>query len=81
VKSCTIITTEPNSLISQLHNRMPVILPQEAFVDWLDPEERKPETLNQYLKPYPALEMMAYPVSTLVNNPVNDVPEVIQPAS
>ncbi len=81
VKSCTIITTEPNALVSKLHNRMPVILPREAYADWLDPEERKPETLNQYLKPFPAVEMMAYPVSTLVNNPVNDVPEVIQPAA
>lgn len=80
VKSCTIITTEPNTLISKLHNRMPVILPPEAYADWLDPEERKPETLNSYLKPFPAVEMMAYPVSTLVNNPVNDVPEVTQPA-
>ena len=81
VKSCTIITTEPNALVSKLHNRMPVILPRDAYADWLDPEERKPETLDHYLKPFPAVEMMAYPVSTLVNNPVNDVPEVIRPAA
>lgn len=80
IKSCTIITTEPNALVSRVHNRMPVVLAAEAYQDWLDPEEREPESLNDLLGPFPAEEMTAYPVSTLVNSPANDVPEVIEPA-
>ena len=80
IKSCTIITTEPNDLVRRLHDRMPVILPSEAFGDWLDPAERAPETLNQWLTAYPAVEMMAFPISTLVNSPVNDTLEILQPA-
>lgn len=81
IKSCTIITTEPNALVGKIHNRMPVILPPSAYEDWLDPAERAPQTLQGLLRPFPALELVAYPISTLVNNPANDVPEVIQPVS
>ncbi len=80
IKSCTIITTEPNDLVARLHNRMPVILPGDAYMDWIDPEERDPASLQKFLKPYPAVELVAYPVSTRVNSPANDVPEVIEPA-
>jgi putative SOS response-associated peptidase YedK len=59
---------------------MPVILPREAHQEWLDPGERAPDSLQHLLGPYPAIEMMAYPVTTLVNNPRNDLPEVIEPA-
>jgi putative SOS response-associated peptidase YedK len=80
VKSCTIITTEPNELVEKVHNRMPVILPASVYGDWLDPEERDPETLQHLLTAFPAVEMMAYPISTLVNSPANDQPEVLLPA-
>jgi putative SOS response-associated peptidase YedK len=80
IKSCTIITTEPNDLVRRLHNRMPVILQPEAYEDWLDPAERTPESLNPLLTAFPAVEMMAYPISTLVNSPRNDLPEILQPA-
>jgi putative SOS response-associated peptidase YedK len=79
IRSCTIITTEPNELMETIHNRMPVILPSTAFTDWLDPNERTPESLVKWLAPYPAGEMEAYPVSRLVNSPQNDVPECVQP--
>jgi putative SOS response-associated peptidase YedK len=81
ILSCTIITTTPNELLEPIHNRMPVILPPEAYDDWLDPEERQPAELQGLLKPYPASEMRAYPVSTLVNKPQNDSPELIIPAN
>ncbi len=58
---------------------MPVILPSAAYKDWLDPEERAPESLMKWLSPYPADEMEAYPVSRLVNSPQNDIPECVQP--
>jgi putative SOS response-associated peptidase YedK len=79
VKSCTIITTEPNALMTTLHNRMPVILPASAYSQWLDPSPQKPETLQGLLTQYPAAEMTAHPVSTLVNSPANDRPELIMP--
>ncbi len=72
--SCTIITTEPNALLAPIHNRMPVILPPDAYDLWLDPAEQKPAALNHLLKPYPADWMTAYPVSRLVNSPANDLP-------
>jgi putative SOS response-associated peptidase YedK len=79
VLSCTIITTTPNQLLADIHNRMPVILPTSAYDTWLDPAERSPAQLDGLLKPYPAAEMTAVPVSTLVNNPKNDGPECIAP--
>lgn len=81
ILSCTIITTEPNELMSKIHNRMPVILPPSAWEEWLDPAELKPEALDHLLKAYPASEMAAYPVSTLVNSPANDTPDCIAPAA
>jgi putative SOS response-associated peptidase YedK len=72
VQSCTIITTEPNELMAQIHNRMPVILRPGAYEDWLNPELRDPEVLTHCLKPYPAELMKARPVSKLVNNPKYD---------
>lgn len=80
IKTCTIITTEPNELMSKLHNRMPVILPPSAYAQWLDPTPQKPETLQNLLVPYPTHLMTAYPVSTLVNSPNNDRPECLVPA-
>ncbi|MDX1437351.1 MAG: SOS response-associated peptidase [Anaerolineales bacterium] len=80
IKSCTIITTEPNELVEKVHNRMPVIMHPGAYDDWLDPEERDPESLQHLLAPFPAIEMVAYPVSTMVNSPANDVPELVTPA-
>lgn len=76
--SCTILTTDPNDLIERIHHRMPVILKPEAYEQWLDPNEQAPETLNGLLKPYPAEEMTAYPVSPLVNNPKTDTPACIE---
>jgi putative SOS response-associated peptidase YedK len=76
--SCNIITTEPNELVSQIHNRMPVIIPTDAYQTWLDPHERAPSELSPLLKPYPADQMVSYPVSKQVNNPTNDLPTCIQ---
>ncbi len=50
-----------------------------GYEDWLDPGERSPESLNELLGPFPALEMMAYPISRKVNSPANDSPDVIEP--
>ena len=77
--SCTIITTEPNTLMEPIHNRMPVILPRESEPLWLDPGVDDPSKLTDLLRPYPADAMTARPVSGLVNNARNDFPECIAP--
>jgi putative SOS response-associated peptidase YedK len=79
IRSCTIITTQPNSLLESIHNRMPVILPPETYTQWITPEDRQSTQLNELLLPYPANEMIAYPVSKMVNSPQYDSPDVIKP--
>ncbi len=81
LKSATIITSEPNALVKTIHNRMPVIVHPDHYALWLDPGEKQPEQLAPLLVPYPAEEMITYPVSTLVNSPANDLPENIQPVA
>jgi putative SOS response-associated peptidase YedK len=79
IRSFTIITTQPNSLMQAIHNRMPVILPESAYQEWLDPQERQPDRFAGLLQPFPAERMRAYPVSRAVNRPENDSPECIRP--
>jgi putative SOS response-associated peptidase YedK len=79
ILSCTIITTEPNALMQTIHNRMPVILPASAYALWLQTTEPDVQHLQALLKPYDASEMIAYPVSRLVNSPNNDLPACIEP--
>ena len=81
VKSCTIITTEPNELTGIIHDRMPVILHPRDYAKWLDPSPQTPDQLKPLLKPFPADLMDAYPVSPLVNTPANDKPELVVPAN
>ena len=77
VLSTAIITTEPNTLVSPIHNRMPVILPRNSFPLWLDTCPVPPEELKSLLIPYSAEAMESYTISTLVNTPANDRPEII----
>jgi putative SOS response-associated peptidase YedK len=77
--SCTIITTEPNELVSEIHNRMPVILKRADYSSWLNPTEKPPQDLQDLLTPYPSGELEAYPVSTMVNSPANDDPGCVLP--
>jgi putative SOS response-associated peptidase YedK len=79
IPSCTIITTEPNTMMASIHNRMPVILPKAAYSQWLAPEEQDPSQLMGLLRPYAEDEMAAYPVSRAVNDPRHDAPDCIQP--
>jgi putative SOS response-associated peptidase YedK len=79
LQSCTIVTTEPNSLMKDIHSRMPVILPASVHEQWLEPGEVVAQRLEALLQPYPAEEMIAYAVSPLVNSPANDLPVCIEP--
>jgi len=79
VESCTIITTEANELVSPIHDRMPVIVPPEAYDLWLSPDTAEIERLQSLLRPYRAGEMTAYPVGTQVNGPSYSAPDCIRP--
>ncbi len=79
IKSCTIITTQPNSLLQSIHNRMPVILAPDAYHIWLSPDDQPATLLNKLLIAYPPAEMVVIPVSKLVNSPQYDAPELIEP--
>jgi putative SOS response-associated peptidase YedK len=76
VNSFSIITTGPNALMENIHDRMPVILPRTDERTWLD--DTPEQDLLAMLKPFPAEQMTAHPVSKLVNSPVNDRPEVLE---
>ena len=79
VRTCTIITTEPNELMSILHDRMPVILHPRDYAKWLDEAPQTPDRLKPLIKPFPAEAMDAHPVSLLVNKVANDMPELVVP--
>lgn len=78
VHSCTILTTQPNALMAEIHDRMPVILAKEAEKDWLDPNIQDPEILQKLIKPYEAAGLEAYEVSSAVNSPKNNGQELIR---
>ncbi|NLO89899.1 MAG: SOS response-associated peptidase [Clostridia bacterium] len=76
--SFTIITTDAAASIREIHPRMPVMMVDEKiWGKWLDPGAEA-ETLKEILKPYEG-ELFYYEVSTLVNSPTNNFPEIIQP--
>jgi putative SOS response-associated peptidase YedK len=79
VLSCTIITTEANELLKQVHERMPVILSKEDEALWLDPKIDDPAKLLPLLKQYPSELMEFYPVDRKVNSPANDSRDCIVP--
>lgn len=79
IYSYTIITTEPNAVVGEVHHRMPVILSKEDEDTWLNPDIVEPEHLLPLLKPYPADEMEEWQVSNAAKNPRNEGAELIKP--
>ncbi|WP_211745578.1 SOS response-associated peptidase [Paenibacillus sp. Marseille-Q4541] len=79
ISTCTILTTRPNSLMSQVHDRMPVMIHPEQEELWLDRTVQRPEAITPLLVPYPAEQMQAYPVSTAVGKVTNDSIDLIAP--
>ncbi len=79
IDSCAIITTEPNNVVADIHNRMPAILGRQDHAAWLDPDLQDPEALDALLGPYESSAMTATPVSSHVNSPRNDDPRCIEP--
>jgi putative SOS response-associated peptidase YedK len=78
IDSCAIITTEPNEMMKGIHDRMSVILSPDDYDLWLEPDFHGQGKLLEMLKPYPAEDMEAYPISTLVNNPRNETKECME---
>ncbi|MDQ1145954.1 putative SOS response-associated peptidase YedK [Bacillus sp. SORGH_AS 510] len=78
IHTCSVITTNPNELMKDIHDRMPVILKPEDEKIWLDPSITDPKYLQQFLIPMDERFMDAYQVSTLVNSPKNNSIELIQ---
>ncbi|HOF80891.1 MAG: SOS response-associated peptidase [Bacteroidales bacterium] len=75
--SFAIITTQPNTLMTKIHNRMPVILDKKGEDLWINNTDEK--ELTNLLKPFPAEQMTAYRISNLVNSPRNNSPKIIEP--
>ena len=80
VQSCTILTINANADMQSLHDRMPVILPIEAWAAWLNPTTDKTE-LQTLLKPFENGHLIRFAVSTIVNRPLIDSPDCIAPVT
>ena len=76
VRTFTIITCRPNDQMAGLHDRMPVIVPDDAWTRWLDPALEDPAELQGLFEPSDEVELRIWPVSLLVNNVRNDGPEL-----
>jgi putative SOS response-associated peptidase YedK len=81
INSCTILTTEANEILQSVHDRMPVILHPDNYELWLDVDMRKLDLVRELLRPFPASEMMAYPVSASINSPLNQGAQLIERAA
>jgi len=81
VATCTIITTQANATVRHVHDRMPVILPdEEARATWLD-RALDFDGVRDLLRPLPDHLLTVTPANPLVNNVANDGPECLQPPS
>jgi putative SOS response-associated peptidase YedK len=72
IGSCSILTTTPSDLLRDVHDRMPVILPQRHYEAWLNAPPSEDLRLAELLVPFETEQMRRYPVSSLVNSPQND---------
>lgn len=77
VHTCTILTTEPNDLMSTIHDRMPVILKRADEQTWLNPAVKTIDELRPFLIPLENGLLEAYEVSDKVNSPKNNAPDLI----
>jgi putative SOS response-associated peptidase YedK len=80
IRTFTIVTAGPNAQVADLHDRMPVVVPEEAWSTWLDPHLNDPAELQGLLQPNEEVELRIVAVSRLVNDVRNDGPELIEPA-
>ncbi len=79
IRSCAIVTTDANSTIAAVHDRMPVVLEPAAHEQWLDPDNHDVDGLAGLLVPAAEERLRCYPVRLLVNKPANNGPELLEP--
>ncbi|MCU0484320.1 MAG: SOS response-associated peptidase [Chloroflexi bacterium] len=79
LRTFTIVTTRANATVAPIHDRMPVVLPPEAWAAWLGAEPAEPAELLALLRPAPDELLVRHPVSTRVNNARNEGPELVRP--
>jgi putative SOS response-associated peptidase YedK len=77
--TCAILTTEPNALVREIHDRMPAILAPPEYERWLDIGAQAPEAVLGLLRPFPAEALTLYPVEPRVNDAGRDDPSLIEP--
>jgi len=80
-ETCSILTTTPNAVTADVHDRMPVILRSDDYDVWLDSGLQKVDEILPLLKPFDATRMKKYPVSTHVNSVTNDDSQCAVPVS
>jgi putative SOS response-associated peptidase YedK len=78
-RTFTIVTTSPNDALADLHDRMPVIVPDDAWARWLDPAPAEPGELMGLLQPTDEIALRIHAVSRAVNDVRNDGPALIEP--
>jgi hypothetical protein len=79
VLSCTILTCGPNKAMGELHNRMPVILAEYDWPQWLGEESASEQDLLALLKPCPDEALKIWPVDRMVGNVKNNGPQLVLP--
>lgn len=79
IRSCVIVTTDANELVAPVHDRMPVVLPESVWSEWLDVENHDTARLQQLLVPADPSEMEAWAVTTMVNKPEHNGPQLLDP--
>ncbi|AXA36868.1 MAG: SOS response-associated peptidase [Candidatus Hydrogenedentota bacterium] len=79
LETCAILTTEANSAMAQLHERMPLVVPRSLYAAWLDPATEAVGLLNDVRAHTRDLPLQMHPVSPAVNKPTFDAPECIAP--
>lgn len=78
-RSCTIITREAVGVVRELHHRMPVIMHPDAYVPWLDIDNRDPDALSSILQTNALTDLVFHPVDKQVNSVRNNDPSNIKP--
>lgn len=79
LESCTLVTTDATAELRRIHDRMPVVMPQEHWPRWLDPGCADTAALAAILGPADPARFEAWPVSRAVNSPRNEGAELIEP--
>lgn len=79
LRTCTVITTQASDAVGHVHDRMPMVVPEQVFGDWLDPRLTDPDAARSLLAVTEPEQLEVYAVSRLVSNVANNSPELVEP--